>query len=107
MMVKEELKMRMMVEMMSLMTVKMEKMQSVVMVVVFHVMVVSDTHVAASEVVMLPIWMKVMLVVILDVLVQLVDIVYDVVRAPANSKEMLMLEQEEMKMVVVQLSSKA
>ena len=52
--------------------------------------------------------MKVMLVVILDVLVQLVDIVHDVVRAPANSKEMLMLEQEEMKMVVVvQLSSKA
>ena len=55
MMVKKELKMRTVVEMMSLMTVKMEKMQSVVVVVVFHVMVVSDTHVAASEVVMLPI----------------------------------------------------
>ena len=110
MIVKKELKMRMVVEMMSLMTVKiqMEKMQSVVMVVVFHVTVVSDTHVTASEAVMLPIRMKVMLVVILDVLVHLVDIVYDVVRAPANTKEMLMLEQEEMKMVVVvRLSSKA
>ena len=105
--------MQMAVEMMSMMTVKMEKMQSVVVVVVvvvvvFHVTVVSDTHVVASEAVMLPIWMKVMMVVILDVLVQLVNIVYDMVRAPANSKEMLLLEQEKMKMVVVvQLSSKA
>ena len=96
--------MRMVVEMMSLMTVKMqmEKMQSVIMVVVFHVMVVSDTHVVVSEVVKL---MKVMLVVILNVLVQLVDIVDDVVRVMVNLKEMLMmkmiLRQEQMKIVMV------
>ena len=53
MIVKKELKMQMVVvEMMSLMTVKMEKMQSVMVVVVFHLTVVSDTHVE-SEVVML------------------------------------------------------